>query len=447
MYEFWLILTVVTAFFSFLSILLGYKRNEDPFHPLIYISGMFLALYGILPLSLFFTDTDNFKFYLSVPQLEYIQTLNLLGFISIWAGILSGDRGLKVSHHLISPLNLSQTVKNRIKRAAILLGLLGIAGFSYGIINVGGISATYGESYGRGYGGGGYVNQAFSLTIPAFLWIMVSCVDQKIKRKDWFWIILFASPYLMHGLLGARRGPTFAVIAALFVGWYMTRFRRPPLRRVVMGGVALGMLVLTLVLNRGAIYLGSDLQFESSPTEYFQTARSANAYIYGAGTILHADARGNYYWGRRYFVQNVIRPIPRALWPSQYKDVSEWLNIPSLAGTNAGTLGSEFEETLGWQGSTGASPGIIADIWIEFWWFSFPILFLIGRAYGVVWYKAVYIGAYWIPIYTLMSAFSVYLIAQSVGAMLLRFLLTAFAAMLVWRYASIKVYNHRVNDI
>jgi len=190
--------------------------------------------------------------------------------------------------------------------------------------------------------------------------------------------------------------------------------------------------MLFLVSNRANIYLGSNVRFEQTPTNFI-TAFSGNEFVYGSGVILNADIKDEYLWGRRYFTIFFIRPIPRFLWPTKYEDASEMLKIPSLE-QNLGTGEESLTKTLGWRGAKGAAPGIVADMWLEFWWYSFLILFCIGWGYGQIWRKAVVRGGVWIPTYTIMTALSVYLVMQTLEAMAFRFLLMTTAAWLIWRY-------------
>ena len=73
---------------------------------------------------------------------------------------------------------------------------------------------------------------------------------------------------------------------------------------------------------------------------------------------------------------------------------------------------------------------------LEFWWFSFLVLFLIGWFYGIAWRKAVTRGGLWIISYTLMAALSVYLVMQTLEAMAFRFLFMTAAAWLICKYGT-----------
>lgn len=432
--QLFLFLCFLTGFISIGSALLAYKRSHDPFHPLIFMGPMLFFLYCFMPLNLFYTDLNNLQVLLSDQQLAYVQTLNVVGVISFCAGVLSGDKKFRPFRLPKIYWNISSKLHKRINRAAILCGLLGVVGFVYGVLNIGGLASAYGRSYGGGSAQSGYIREAILLTLPALLWLMTTHVNRRLSKIDWLWIALFIVPLLAHGLLGARRGPTFVSIIALCVGWYLVQFRRPALSTVLTSGFLLGMLLLFLVANRGEIYLGSDFEFQRSPTEFIN-AHSGNEYIYGAGSILNADYTGQYFWGKRYFTVFFIRPIPRFLWPSKYKDASELLGIPNLEH-NMGTGGSSFAESLGWAGAVGAAPGIVADMWIEFRYLAFLALFCIGNLYGTAWRKAVSKGSLWIPTYTLMSAFSIYLIMQTLEAMAFRFIFTGIAVWFIWRYST-----------
>lgn len=449
-FEFFLGLVFFTGIVVLVSTLWAYQKSRDSFHPMVYLGMMLFYFYCYLPLNLVFKDASGLTAFLSVKQLEYIQCLSLLGVISICAGVLSGGRGFRWSKRSGSGWILPSSMRKRINQAAIVCGFLGVLGFAYSIINVGGLEAAYGKGYGGGWDDSGYVREAPLLTMPALLWLMASNIQRKLSKLDWAMIVLFAIPLLIHGLLGARRGPTALVLIALIFSWYLVRFRRPALPQVFAGAFSLGLLLLFLVANRGNIHLGSDLNFQGTQS-YATEAGNSNEYIYGAGVILNADARENYLWGRRYFTIFFIRPIPRAVWPSKYEDASRILQISNLE-KNLGTGSETFAETLGWVGADGAAPGILADMWIEFWWYSFLVDFLIGWIYGVAWRKAVSRGGVWIPIYTLMTSLSVYLVMQTLEAMAFRFLLTGTATWLIWFYGisglkkQVKAYPQNLED-
>jgi hypothetical protein len=96
-----------------------------------------------------------------------------------------------------------------------------------------------------------------------------------------------------------------------------------------------------------------------------------------------------------------------------------------------------FRESVGWTGATGAAPGLVAGTWIEFWWASFLVMVFIGWCYGRVWSRAVMQGGPWVVIYCPMFALSIFLVMQTLEAMLFRFLLLALPGLFAWWYAGL----------
>jgi hypothetical protein len=194
-------------------------------------------------------------------------------------------------------------------------------------------------------------------------------------------------------------------------------------------GVVVGSLLLFLASNRDNIYLGSSWDLENKTLEYTK-AGTGNEYIYGAGTILHFSMTNDYYWGRRYLTVLFVRPIPRQLWPNKYEDVG----IPQIE-ENLGTGGEALTYTLGWAGAPGASNGIVSDMWIEFWWLGLAALFLIGWLHGFCWRRAYANGQFAIVVYIIMASLSLYLVTQTLEAMLYRFLFMIIPTWLFWKWA------------
>jgi hypothetical protein len=193
--------------------------------------------------------------------------------------------------------------------------------------------------------------------------------------------------------------------------------------------LALGWLVLFLVTNRGNIYLGSDFDVKTDVSGVVEKPDTGNEYIYGSGTMLAAIRRDHYFWARRYLAQVLVRPIPSAIWPTKYQD----FGVPELLN-NAGT-GEGFADALGWVGAVGSAPGIVADLWVEFWWLSIAAMAVLGWSYAFVWRKAVLAGGPWATQYVIISAISIYLVMQTMEAVIFRTLLLSIPCWLTWRWA------------
>ncbi|MDJ0596561.1 MAG: hypothetical protein QNJ72_42440 [Pleurocapsa sp. MO_226.B13] len=435
-------LTLAIAIVTLGSIYYAYRRSRDSFHPAIYLGLMLFVLYCYVPLGLLRSNISELLYFLSIPQLEYVQILNLIGVISILAGVFFADKKINLLHYSKQNWALSRVVRNRIQQGAIVCGVIGVLTYGAGILTAGGFAAAYGTSYGGGWSASGYAREGILLTLPALLWLMTSRIQQRLSTMDWFWLFIFCLPLLLQGFLGARRGPTAMILISAVMGWHLIRMRRPNLWKTIGGAVVLGVLMIFLVTNRNQIYLGSDFDFEAPTENYLTRADSGNEFIYGSGVILDADAKGKYFWGRRYFTVFFIRPIPRQLWPTKYQDAAEFFDIPNLDNSNLGTGATDLAETTGWSGAYGAAPGLIADMWLEFWWLYTVVLFSIGWLYGMAWRKVITRGGLWIPTYTIATALSVYLIMQTLEAMAFRFLFTSAASWLIWRYSGADRIQH-----
>jgi hypothetical protein len=93
---------------------------------------------------------------------------------------------------------------------------------------------------------------------------------------------------------------------------------------------------------------------------------------------------------------------------------------------------------LGWKGADGSAPGIVADLWVEAWWFALPLMAGLGWLYGWVWKKSVSEGGYWVSQAIILDAISIYLVMQTMEAVIFRSLLLSLPSVLVWRFAQRK---------
>jgi hypothetical protein len=384
-------------------------------------------MYWFMPWSL--TRNGSIYSYVDESQLEFVQGLNFAGILCIILGCFAA--GLKRLASGYVPALTRSLASPNVCRGGYILGSIGLAAWMTTIVSVGGLSVAFGTAYSGGWSDYGYVREATLTVLPALLLLMPSMLQEKWSSSLKAAVAAFSAPLLFQGLLGARRGPTFMIVAALGLAWYLYRARRPSLLKTLLGGAALGYLMLFLVLNRSEIYLGSHFNFEYDVTSMLVAPGEGNEYIYGAGSILNTEATGRFFWGRRYLAQILVRPIPRQIWPNKYAD----FGVPELE-VNAGTGGDAAGSTLGWVGAPGSAPGLIADLWIEFSWLEFPVLFLIGYAYGRCWRNAIQKGGPWVLQYIILIAISLYLVMQTGEAVIFRFLIFSLPIWVIWRTAS-----------
>lgn len=429
--------------------LLAYRRSRDSFHPLVITAPMFAILYAVLP----FAYADNLPKYLSQEQIFFVQLVNFLGVTSYCAGCLYGSRNANKLLRNTESVRINSETRKRLIGAAIALGTTGLTAYLISIYTVGGFTAAYGQSYGGGWSDYGYIRDAVGLCVLAIMLLLIAFTNYPLKGTNQLLVIvvcaIFASPFLAQGFLGGRRGPTFFVASALGLGWYMMRRQRPRLSVMVASGLLFGMLLLFIVANRSSFYLGSDFQFERSALSQLQVEDQdrvvGNEFIYASGVISHRVIKDEYYWGRRYLAMIFVRPIPRQIWENKYED----MGVGEMV-TNAGLGTEEFQYTLGWSGQLGAAPGIIADVWVEFWWFCLPVLFAFGWAYGYVWKSTITGGVLPTVTYIIMISLSLFLVWQTFEALIGKFLFILIPAFIVWKWANVKsrrVYSRRYANL
>ncbi|MFT4112065.1 hypothetical protein [Silvibacterium sp.] len=411
---------------SILAVICALDGSHDVFHPLVFIAPMFGFLYCWMPWKLL--NVDGLSQYLYNDQMLFVQTLNLLGVTAFVGACLAvGLRVPATEHKYSSPS--SPLVLRRLLIGGCVAGAVGLTCWAITIINVGGFVNAFSSSYAGGWDDNGYVRDGTLLMLVGLLMAITARSAGASKWLSYTMMAIFGIPWLSSSLLMARRGPTFAFVVIVLMGWYIDRRKRPPILAVGLVGVLLGWLVLFLVTNRQSIYLGSEFDIKTDVGDVVEKSDTGNEWIYGAGTVLSSEQRGHYFWLRRYAAQILVRPIPSALWPTKYED----FGVPELLH-NAGT-GEGFGDALGWDGAEGSAPGIVADLWVEAWWLAVPLMGILGWGYGYAWKKAATKGGPWSSQFVVLSALSIYLVMQTMEAVIFRTLMLSIPCWLTWRWA------------
>ncbi len=404
----------------------AYISTKDVFHPAILLSALCAFMYGYMPLSL---EKDQLLFtYVSEAQAEFCQTVALVGILLLMIGCFAGAKPRPGRVEAQLPSEYSWHV---LQKGAYILGSIGLVCWAITIRGAGGLTGAFGKADGSGWNDIGYIRDAVFLLVVALILLLTPQAFRHRDRKWYIAAIVFTIPWLMQGLLGARRGPTFVIACTIGMSWYLARDRRPSLMLLLGGAGALGGLMLFLVTNRDRIYLGSDFSgMKTDITQVVTDANQSNEYIFGIGCIETARQTGHYFWGRRYLAEILVRPIPHQIWPNKYED----FGVGELT-QNAGVAGEGLAAVMGWGEVPGAAAAMIADMWVEFSWFIFPVLFGIGYVYGYVWGRTVDEGGLWNSQYTIISILAVYLVTQSGEAVIFRFLILTIPTRWVWRKA------------
>lgn len=406
----------------------AYDGSRDVFHPLVFIAPMFGFVYGWMPLKL--ASGHALEQFFREDQLIFVQALNAIGVFCFVLGCLSVNPRLQPDRAPESALSWrgAQVLVN----GGLILGMIGLVAWVISIVNVGGFYNAFSKPYSGGWDDNGYVRDASMLMFPAFILIATAGLRYSFRPFHFVFLVLFIAPWLIQAFFTARRGPTTIIVIVVAMSYYLNQNKRPPIVATALAGLGLGCLLLFMVTNRGKLYLGSDFDMTTDVSGMVETPDSGNEYIYGTGALLSAEQRQSFYWGRRYLAQILVRPIPSAIWPTKYIDCG----LPEM-GNNAGT-GEGFAETLGWEGANGSAPGLIADLWLEVRWLALPLLIIFGRIYGLVWKRAVTEGHAWVAQYIVISALSIYLVMQTMEAVIFRFLILSIPIWSIWGRASNK---------
>lgn len=417
------------------GIVWGAYRYNDTLHPLIFLASASGFMYVIRPWSLY-RDEALDQFFLP-QELAFIQGFNLVCVVALIAGCIVGSQGIRRDTTRVDQYQYfsTQAWKDRLLHLALALGGIGLLLYVYGLYNVGGFVAAYDNPKGGGWATTGYLRDFSILVVPATILLFMSRRGSLWKVWHKTLLFVFSSPLLVHGLLSARRGPTFMGIVSIGIGWYLNRHHRPSLWQMLTAGTAVGILLLALVTFRGEIYLGSSFFKGEGPSAREMIEQSldrtdqadyGNEFIYGSYILLGAQDEQSFYWGRRYLTYVFIRPIPSALWPTKYSDVG-MEELLQNAGTFVQAANIPADKL-----PKGAAPGFTADLYLEFWWFAIAAAFAIGWVYGFFWRRNLTYGGWWRVMFAVLLVLSLYLITQTVEAGLFRFLEILLPTTLGW---------------
>lgn len=419
-------LIITAAAIAMVGAIAALDGSRDVFHPLIVIGPMLAFLYGWMPWKL--VQGAGLARFFDGDQLIFVQSLNVLGVLAFVVCCLAA--GVRVRKAEIRrPHRFAAVTLRRLLIGGAIAGSIGLVCWAISIINVGGFVAAYSNSYSGGWDDSGYIRDGSILLLVGVMMAMMVRSAGGPRWPSYTMLAVFGLPWLATAVLMARRGPTFELVTVVLMGWYVNRRKRPPLVAVGVAGFCLGWLVLFLVTNRQSIYIGSDRALTTDVGEVVEQADTGNEWIYGAGAVLSSQRRDHYFWMRRYLAQILVRPIPSSLWPTKYED----FGVPELL-YNGGT-GQGFGESLGWEGAVGAAPGIVADLWVEVWWFAVPLMGLLGWLYGYTWRKAVTRGGPWSSQLVVISAITIYMVMQTMEAVIFRALLLSIPCWMIWRWA------------
>lgn len=431
-----LTITILTGAVLAFSMWRAYRKYHDPLHPLMFLGPICIYVYVYQPLML--QRVEISYYFPEKGSLEMAQTVILAFMAALCYGLLNikaaPDQIRGVTGKSFQPGVRS---KQRFRIAALILGSIGLGGFIYMSATGPGVLKAYGQYKGALVAVSGYIGESTLLTIPACILYIFSRQGEKWNLRHYALLALFALPHLIHAFLGARRGPAFSIMVALLIPWFMTMSRRPSLRAVLTALLLIGIVIIFLFSQRSQIYIGSEFEFDKErfveklkPTE--DAVNQGNDYIYGCGLMIASKFHNHHFWGRRYAVLMLVRPIPRQIWPKKYSDTG--MSFLVEEGSTAGMTDSQWMDAVGWFAYRGSAPGIVGDLFLEFGWFGLVGAYLLGLGFAWLWKNALIRKGLWGVLYSLAGLLSIYLPAQSVTAFLYRFVFMSIPCILVWRY-------------
>ena len=431
------VLLILTGVVICTAMMAGYRSTGDSLMPAVVFGPMLFYVYVYSPgMLMFHGELEDFLF--QPEQLEYVALFNLLGVGVFCIGCLSCSR---VSRYqttktggLLQQIEFDERTRARLFNVSRLLGVIGVAGFSYMVYLSGGPAEVFSQPKPFLQAPTGYLKEMPLMAYPAIVLLAMTLRGRQIKPRHVALALFFASPHLIMATLGGRRGPAFLIMCTLVVSWYVARNRRPTLKVVIGMLIAVGILLLFLVSNRKNLFIGSEREID---TEAFTNrlvvaeASEGQEFIYSTGLILTAEYKQEFYWGLRYFALLFVRPIPKQIWPTKYEDLGlGWMvNNPGTGGYDD----REWYEAVGFVPGRGAAGGFVADLFLEFWWYGALGCYLIARLYAYCWARSTQHGQFWTIAYVELLALSIYLPAQSVGAWLFPAIMMVGTTWLVWR--------------
>ncbi len=418
-------LLIATGVIALIGTVIALDGSGDVFHPLVFIGPMMAFLYTWMPWKIY--SAGGLARFFDNDQMLFIAVLNLLGVLCFVAGCLAA--GVRSVPRNNIRTRFSPAVCERLLVGGSIAGAVGLMCWAITIINVGGFVNAYSASYSGGWDDNGYIRDGSILLLIGVMTALLSRSSGGPRWPAYTMLAVFGLPWASGAFFMARRGPTFELAIFVFMSWYVNRKKRPPLVALGVGGALLGWLVLFLVTNRGSIYIGSSFDVKTDVSNIVESSDTGNEWIYGAGTVLSSQRRDHYFWMRRYLAQVLVRPIPSAIWPNKYVD----FGVPELLH-NAGT-GEGFGDALGWKGADGSAPGIVADLWVEMWYLAIPCMGALGWVYGWVWRKSVTVGGPWASQAIILNAISIYMVMQTMEAVIFRTLLLSVPSWLIFQYA------------
>lgn len=426
-------LIIVTAFVILLAMYCAFHVTRDPLHPMIFLAPMLFYMFVMRPVVLMHAGVLERMF--TPPQILFVLTIKLLTNIFFCAGCLWGVWHFRGAPRLPAGGGLSAGGRQWAFVLGCFFGFVSLAAYLIMLFRAGGPMVAYSVPYaGAGWAPSGYILEAPQFSLPALVLLAISRQGRILRIQDLALILLFGSPWLIQGLLGARRGALFFSAITLWMAWHVYTNRRPSLWKTLTGVTILGLLALAVVTYRKEIYIGSKLQID--PHQYIEAvlnpvdAGAGDDFIDSSGILLTSSTYGRHNWGLRCLATYFVRPIPRQLWPNKYVDIGMgWMDSPI---DRFGYTDVEWENAAGFNPIYGMSLGLDGSFFLDFSWFGLIGCWLAGFFFAYVWRKERQHQGVWQILSVACLAFSVFAPAQDFYTFLYRWLFVCLPACVAW---------------
>jgi hypothetical protein len=400
-------------------LLYAWQRTGDVLHPAVVILPQFLFIYAFMPLMILLVeDEQRFVWFNGSEDAVIVyQLIAALLTASFGLGIFTGARQNR------SDPAVTVTLSPNILFAFALI--CGFGSFAISVIamySAGGLQAAYGQAYGGVYIREGYLSEARNLCLVAVPLLLLARKQGGMRTTDWLLALVFLSPIILQGLLGARRGPTVLALFVLFGGYLIIFGRRLSLSFALIAGAALAYYLLFLVANRSSIFVGSELDLSRDALSVLSDLHG-NEYVYGNAIVRFVNETGEVFHGRRVLGHLIAQAVPAGLWPGKYEELAVTFGLVDASfRINAGVPIVRVAAVTGWLPSIGAASTFVAELWLELGLLSVIVAWALGHMHGRAWTRAKRDSSQQ-PLYVLLLALSIFLVTQTFEAWLYRLLL------------------------
>lgn len=428
MFDLYLILTAIVIL---VSLIVSYRRTQDPLSPLVTFSPMLLYVYVFHPYVIHSSGQLS-VFFPQEADLEYVLLVSLVSVTAFCLGASYYKRSPGDEQRFrILDADVSPRVRQRFLNLAVLLGTAAFVSFWYLVYKSGGPMRLLFMHKPFLSAGSGYIGEMPMLTYPAILLLAAAWQGKRLNAGRILVLLYVASPQISWAILGKRRGPIFLIVSMLAAFWYVMKNKRPNWK-VIIGGVGvLGLFLLFVAANRRAA-----VERSLNETLAGEVLTDGDEFVAASAMILASEKNSHHFWGLRAFAMFLVRPIPSFLWESKWSDLGlGWMvTQPGLCGLT--TL--QWQQSVGFDPAKGNAGGFVADAYLEWAWGGVVACYALGFAFSWLWKRWVTRGGVWTALYVEAMILTVYLPSQSLGAWGYRFALLAVPTALVFRFLTPK---------